>query len=231
MREVSKHYADIPFNTLAENLDIPVQDIPDILAKAIDASIVVGKIDRINNCLIVRDIPASFTEQLVTGQVTTVNQVEQTYSQPINTAFGFIQKELPSNQYVLTRQDLIVRIKEVVVSCQVCSTSSTTDKFLKCEQCSRDLCWDHFEELGSVGRPCCPFCDGSLVFLPQFCEKCHIDYIQVPKDKNVCEFCGYPLTVKNHLIESYKSFLTTQRSPVQPLKTNDSISNDFKSKK
>lgn len=67
-----------------------------------------------------------------------------------------------------------------------------------------------------------------LVFLPKYCEKCHIDYIRESKNKEKCEFCGYPLKVKEHLDKLYEKFLIADKSTVETKRPNDKFSKDIK---
>lgn len=227
-REMSKLFADIEFNTICESLGIIENQVLDVLTAAIEANLIIGMIDRVSKKFIIREIPTSLTEQLIAGQLVPLEQITQTLDQSLEQSFHMLQENLPSSTYVLTREKAIIRVEQITPSCQVCGTSTSAEQFLKCAQCARDLCWNHFEELGEVGRAVCPYCDGALVFLPQYCEKCHLDYIRVPKSKDACEFCGYPLTIKKHLLPSHTKYLTSQERPVALKKVEDDFTKDSK---
>ena len=116
------------------------------------------------------------------------------------------------------------------MNCQICGTTNISDKVIKCEQCARDLCWDHYEELSAVGRAVCPFCDGSLVFLPKFCGSCNIDYLRITKTKTNCDVCGFNLMVKDHLQELYSKFTLSQRESPSVEKPSDPYASESKKK-
>ena len=168
---------------------------------------------------------------MLAGQPVTVNQIKQTYNKPTNACLAILREHLPSNNYVLTREKKIVQMEQIESSCQVCGTINIIQNFLKCEECGRDLCWDHFEEISAVGRPICPYCDGSLEFLPKYCEKCHIDYIRVTKSNETCEFCGYPLTIKDSLNSYYRKYLGAQQKPIEIKRAAADFSKETKTNK
>ena len=229
LKEAAKHYADIPYNIVAKQLDVPEKYIPDLLVKAIDTNIVIGKLDRINQCIIVRDIPDSLIDRLIAGEISSIDQIKKTFNESLETSCKILQNELSSTTAVLVRLKGVIKTEKLTVSCQICTeTKSNIELFLKCNQCHRDLCWAHYEELSMLGRAICPYCDNLLAFLPKYCEKCHLDFILIPKQENTCDFCGYPLSVKNHITTQYNSFLTQQQNQKIPIITEDEIS---KSKK
>jgi hypothetical protein len=229
LKEASRHYADIPYNIIADAMDVPEKYIPDILLQAIDTNIVIGRLDRINDCIIIREIPDSLTDRLISGEIITVGQIKKSIGESLDASCKILQRELSSNSFVLIRQGSIIKIENITTSCQICAeTKVGIELFLKCKKCKRDLCWDHYEELSELDRTICPYCDDLLEFLPKYCEKCHVDFIQIPKKEDLCEFCGYPLSVKKHLTDLYKRYLAQQQNQKAPRRTDDKIS---KSKK
>ena len=231
IRDLTTRYADIEFTTIADHLGIPVSYLEEILSAILDINLVVGLIDRTNKKFIVREIPLSIAEQMISGHIFSIKHLKQAYNQSLEASLSNLQKRLPSNTYALIREKETISITQISPSCQICGTSTISEHFIKCEECGRDLCWNHFEELGTVGRAVCPYCDGSLAFLPKSCEKCHIDYIRMSKSKDACEFCGYPLRAKDHLVQSYQQFLTIQKIPLKPKKPDDEFSKDFRAEK
>ncbi len=66
------------------------------------------------------------------------------------------------------------------------------------------------------------------MFLPKNCEKCHIDYVRIPKKKDFCDYCGYSLEVKEKIEKDYKEFIEIKKIPIE--KIVDKITEDKKTK-
>jgi len=230
-RGATKLYVDISFTNVAKVLDIPISYVEEILTQVIEGGIIEGKISRTEQRVIIREIPTSIVEQLIGGQVVTTDQIKESYKQSLEKYLHTLRTQLPSSKYVLTRQETFIRISPIHFDCQICGTSAINELFLKCEQCGRDLCWDHFNELLSVGRSTCPQCDGNMVFLPLYCEKCHIDYVRVPKKIEFCDFCDYPLTVSSIIRDYYRRYKETRKRRFKPENQNSDTIKDSKPKK
>lgn len=217
LREATNVYTVLSFDSISKLLDIPLSYIEEILAIAIKANLIVGKIDQVEKHLSIQEVPVSLAEQLLAGKILTIEEIQQSYNKPLDICLLQLQEELPSSQYVLTRHEDIIRIELIEFNCQICGEITSANFFLKCTECNRDLCWGHFQELRSVGRPVCPYCDNPLLFLPVHCEKCYIDYVLPTKE--VCKICGFPIKVRTHLNNYYSKFLEIITKPRDPQKT------------
>ena len=216
LREATKVYTVLSFDAVSKLLNIPLSYVEEVLAAAIKTNLILGKIDQAEKRLSIQEVPVSLAEQFLSGKILTIEEIQQTYSKSLNECLLQLQGELPSSQYVVTRQEDIIRIELIEFTCQICGEKTLAEFFLKCTQCNRDLCWGHFQELSSVGRLVCPYCDNPVFFLPIYCEKCHVDYLRAPKKTNACDTCGYPLKPKSHLNEHYSRFLEVLSKPEKP---------------
>ena len=72
--EATRVYADLEFETVATTLEIPVEYVPDILVAAIQQNLILGMVDRTNKRFFVREIPRSLFEQMIAGQMVSLNQ-------------------------------------------------------------------------------------------------------------------------------------------------------------
>jgi len=227
-------FTDISFEEISNILQIPVNSVEEILIDALKVNIIVGKIDRSAKRLQTKEkaIPVVTTavskreikDEYQVGSVFTVQRLIEEFNCTEAQVVGKIKEGLPNKSLFVTRKEDVIKIEALQFNCQLYCESSD-NKYFQCKPpgCERYVCWIHFEELSSVGRPLCPNCGGELELLPKYCEKCSIDYLTVSSKEDYCEFCGYRLSyaqeVQMFAKKAQEVLTTKKREPPSQLET------------
>lgn len=177
-----------------EGMDLPLVKSKKLSVEVIQQAIITSEVVHhpisINRISDVGIGNSEFTK----GTAFTVQKLMKRFESSEANVIVKVKENLKNKSLFVTRSKDVIKIESLEFNCQICMSSSSDKKFFQCRNCNRNVCWEHFKELASIGRSVCPHCDGMLVFLPRTCKKCLTDYLEVSKKEDYCDFCGYYLS-------------------------------------